>query len=171
MTKLVSAGLPWRAGCFAKQVCLPQGRNEVERHGGVGLAYDRSSGDQHHVHRLPQRVLVQAERFPEQSARPRTGHGIADSARSNDPHAAAGTRRQDQPIEDQAALRESIALRFRPRKVAPLLDPAGPGQTLRGRGRVHDRSARSILKQESIVCVPCGADCVGWHGRSWWNCG
>jgi hypothetical protein len=126
------------------QTSPSKGSEIILRHFRERLVDDGRPRHEHDIHRLSQTGLIHTKRFPKETARPAPHHGIADAPAGYHANPAARTRRQADPIQNQASTRETAPLIARSRKITTLFDTTLPGQSERRRRRgVHDRDPES----------------------------
>ena len=152
-----------------RQSGLPQHRQKRLLDHGQSLTHNNSLRHQNKIHRLRQVMLMQPEHLPQQPARPRAHHGIAQLLGGDDSQARRRTRRQRPPIGNETTAGQPPSLLPHPRKIPALLQ-AHPAPQQPARLRFGGHAVRP-LKPGSDACGRRGGGWPGWPGRSWWNCG
>src|SRR6185503_16660328 len=103
--------------------------------------------------------LMQTKSFAQQAPGTRALHRLADFTPGNHAKPAARASGKVQPISDQAAIRDALALRSSAGEIASLLNPAFSSQP---QFSAHRDAA---LKPASAVCVRPGGDWRGCRAR------
>ena len=107
---------------------LAQEPEVIAFHGGEGLPDNGGSGNQNHIHRHPQHVLMQAYAFANEPAATIADDGFAEFAGGNHSETGRTSGRQFLPVQNQTALGLPVALLLEARKISPMPEPHGTRQ-------------------------------------------
>ena len=98
---------------------LAQEPEVIAFHGGEGLPDYGGSGNQNHIHRHPQHVLMQAHAFANEPAATIADDGFAEFAGGNHSETGRTPGRQFLPVQNQTALGQPVALLLEARNKLP----------------------------------------------------
>ena len=93
------------------------------------FADNGAAGDQHHVHRMEQFVLVEAETFPHEPPGAIANMSLADAATGDDSKPRRYARQKDVPVDQHAALGQAVAAFPGCPEIRAGLDSAGFGES------------------------------------------
>jgi len=127
------------------------------------LPVDARARHQHQIQRPLELTLVDAVTFPQQAPRPAPLDGAAYLRAADHAQPRAGTRRQSQPVGNQAPLRHTRASLSHPREVTSLPETrlAPEPQTC-----FIVRPHAAAITRASAACGQRAAGCAGYPARS-----